>query len=137
MRLLTPLSLARACFFLAAVGLVVVLIGPFQGLERNFGLSDEFAHGLAFYAFTVGLFVVLPRFRRIDIALAGLALAASSEIAQSFTGRSGSFSDFTADALGILCAVSPAIAERWRYAVVHGSQASSKTMGRAPARAGG
>lgn len=129
MRLLSPLSLARVCFCLAAVGLVVVLLGPFQGLERNFGLTDEVGHGFAFYAFTIGLFVVLPRFRRMDLALAALALAALSEVAQSITGRTGSFSDFTSDALGILCAVSPAIAERWRYAVVHGSPTRSKAMG--------
>lgn len=128
MNLKFALSALRCCFLVGFTGLLVILLGPFQGLERTLGLTDSVAHCLAFYGLTVGLFIVLPRFRRIDIALGSLLLAASSEVAQSFTGRTGSLADFAADSFGIICAVSPAIADRWRHAF---TQRAARSMGHA------
>jgi len=95
--------------------LIVLLLGPFQGLETHLGLSDKTAHAAAFYVLTLGVFASLPGIRRTDLALWVLALAAATEIAQGFTGRSASLEDLLADAAGIVIAVVPAMVERLRY----------------------
>ncbi len=97
------------------VGLLVLLLGPFQGLEQHLGLSDKSAHAIAFYVLSLALFASLPRLRRTDLAFGLLAFAAATEIAQTLTGRSGSFADFAADAVGVAGAVIPAMIERLRY----------------------
>ena len=97
--------------------LLVILLGPFQGLEARIGLSDKTAHAAAFYALSLGLFASLPRIRRTDLAIGVVAFAAATEVAQTFTGRTGSFEDFAADATGVLVAVLPAMVERLRYAL--------------------
>ncbi len=97
--------------------LLVILLGPFQGLEARIGLSDKTAHAAAFYALSLGLFASLPRVRRTDLAIGVVAFAAATEVAQTFTGRTGSFEDFAADATGVLVAVLPAMVERLRYAL--------------------
>lgn len=97
--------------------LVVLLLGPFQGLETRLGLSDKTAHAAAFYVLSLGLFASLPRIRRTDLAFGVAAFAAATEVAQTFTGRSGSFEDFAANAAGIAIAVLPAMVERLRYAL--------------------
>lgn len=95
--------------------LTVLLLGPFQGLEAHLGLSDKTAHAAAFYVLSLGLFASFPRVRRTDLALWVLAFAASTEIVQTLTGRSGSIEDLIADAVGIVIAVLPAMIERLRY----------------------
>lgn len=102
--------------------MVVLLLGPFQGLEQHFGLSDKTAHAAAFYVLSLALFAALPGLRRTDLALGLLAFAAATEIGQTMTGRSGSIADFAADGTGVLIAVLPAMVERLRY-----------ILGRAPA----
>ena len=97
--------------------LLVILLGPFQGLEARIGLSDKTAHAAAFYALSLGLFASLPRVRRTDLAIGVVAFAAATEVAQTFTGRTGSFEDLAADATGVLVAVLPAMVERLRYAL--------------------
>lgn len=100
---------------LALAALTVVLLGPFQGLERVVHLSDKEAHALAFYGVTLGLFATLPGWRRTDLALAALSFGALIEIGQGLTGRSLSLADFGCDALGILAAVGPGLVERLRH----------------------
>jgi len=95
--------------------MTVLLLGPFQGLEVHLGLSDKTAHAAAFYLLSLGVFASLPHQRRTDLALWVLAFAATTEIAQGFTGRSASLEDLLADAVGIVIAVLPAMVERLRY----------------------
>jgi VanZ family protein len=97
--------------------LLVLLLGPFQGLEARLGLSDKTAHAAAFYVLSLGLFASFPRIRRTDLAFGVVGFAAATEIAQLFTGRSGSFEDFAADSAGIVIAVLPAMVERLRYSL--------------------
>lgn len=105
----------RIAVAIGFVALIVLLLGPFQGLEQRIGLSDKTAHAAAFYVLSLALFAALPRLRRTDLALGLLALAAATEIAQTMTGRSGSFADFAADGAGVLVAVLPAMVERLRF----------------------
>jgi VanZ family protein len=97
--------------------LLVLLLGPFQGLEARLGLSDKTAHAAAFYVLSLGLFASFPRIRRTDLAFGVVGFAAATEIAQLFTGRSGSFEDLAADSAGIVIAVLPAMVERLRYSL--------------------
>lgn len=95
--------------------IVVLMLGPFQGLEVHLGLSDKTAHAAAFYLLSLGVFAALPHRRRTDLAIWVLGFAAATEIAQGFTGRSSSHEDLLADAVGIVIAVLPAMVERLRY----------------------
>ena len=56
--MLTPRRIvmaARLGFALAALGMAVLMLGPFQGLEQVFGLNDKAAHVIAFYGVASGL----------------------------------------------------------------------------------
>lgn len=115
--MLTPrniVRLLRACAAICGVALAVLMLGPFQGLERAFGLSDTSAHVIAFFAVTTGAFAIAPTWRRKDIALGVLAIAVISEILQGLTGRSVSVLDLAADALGITVAIIPGAIESLR-----------------------
>lgn len=93
---------ARAVLTLGAVTAAVLMLGPFQGLEQAFGLTDTVAHAVAFGGLTALAFVAFPRMRRADLAVAALILGGAVEIAQLLGGRSASLTDWTADAAGIL-----------------------------------
>jgi hypothetical protein len=96
--------LARCVLAFGSLFVAVVLLGPFQGAERNLMLTDKQAHGLAFFIFTLVSFAAAPRIRRGDLVLTALGLAAASEIAQALVGRDGNIADFKADGIGILVA---------------------------------
>ena len=58
--MLTPRRIvmaARLFFALAALGMAVLMLGPFQGLEQVFGLNDKAAQVIAFYGVASGLFL--------------------------------------------------------------------------------
>lgn len=110
-------ALLRVAAAASAVGLTLLLLGPFQGLEQVFHLSDKEAHALAFFGVTVGLFSIAPRWRRTDLALAALAFGVLIELAQGLTGRSVSLVDLIADSVGILAALVPGLVERLRHHV--------------------
>ncbi|MBN9318548.1 MAG: hypothetical protein J0I28_02515 [Caulobacterales bacterium] len=93
------------------------MLGPFQGLEESFGLSDKAAHALAFYATTLGLFLAAPRMRRMDLALGVLGFGLVMEGLQGVAGRDISLWDFAADAAGVAAAVAPGMVERLRHHV--------------------
>lgn len=105
----------RLAAVVSGLCLTALLLGPFQGLEQTLGLSDKEVHAIAFFAVTVGLFVIAPRRRRTDLALAALAFGVIIELVQGLTGRSASLSDLMADSVGILAAVLPGMAERLRH----------------------
>jgi len=115
--MLTPrclLVLLRIVAFASAVGLAILMLGPYQGLEIEFGLSDKPAHAIAAFFVAQGLFLVAPRWRRLDLALIVLLSGAVIEVAQALTGRSMSLSDFAADVLGIAVALMPGAIEQLR-----------------------
>ena len=107
---------ARGAVVVGGMGVALLMLAPmFQGAEQMFGLTDKQAHGLAFYVATLTAMLSLPRMRRTDLALAMLALGAAAEMAQAITGRSASFTDLSADAVGIFAAWAPSQVERLRY----------------------
>lgn len=93
---------ARVTLLLGALTVTVLILGPFQGAERIFGLSDKAAHALAFGGLLAVSFLAFPRMRRNDLALAALVLGGATEIAQVIAHRDGNFLDWLADAAGIL-----------------------------------
>lgn len=95
---------------LAAFATIGVL-GPF---ELPLGI-DKAAHVGLFYGFMVLCFAALPWHRKQDLATAGVAIAAASEIAQAFTGRSMSLADFAANCLGVALATCPIYVARFRH----------------------
>lgn len=97
----------RALLVVYAVGLIVVLTGPFQGVERNFGIEDKSAHALAFYVLTLVAIYGLPQLRKLEVALLAICVGGLMEIVQHFTGREFSFSDAFANSVGVIMAVLP------------------------------
>ncbi|WP_168076529.1 VanZ family protein [Caulobacter sp. SSI4214] len=93
---------ARLALVLGSVTVAVLTLGPFQGAESHFGLTDKEAHALAFGGLLAVSFLAFPRMRRNDLAIAALVLGAAIEVAQSFTGRDGNVADWLADAFGIV-----------------------------------
>lgn len=115
--MLTPRRIvmaARLGFALAALGMAVLMLGPFQGLEQRFGLNDKAAHVIAFYALASGLFLIAPRQRRDDLALYVIAAAFGIELLQALTGRSVSIVDFLMGAAGVTAAWAPGRIEQLR-----------------------
>lgn len=104
----------RVCAVACGLGLAVLMLGPFQGLEHAFGLGDKPAHAIAFFCVSTGLFAIIPDWRRGDIALGVLGVAVLSEVLQALTGRSMSVTDLMADATGVLVALVPGWIERLR-----------------------
>lgn len=90
----------RLAALVVAAGLLVVMLGPFQGAERAIGLHDLDAHALAFAWLAVCFHLWAPKRSRLQIWLLTVGLGVFVEIVQGLTGRSASFSDLAADALG-------------------------------------
>jgi hypothetical protein len=97
-----------------AATVCVLMLGPFQGAERYFGLNDVAAHATAFYGLSCLCFMAGPRLRRSDIALVLVALGAAAEVAQGIVGRDASWGDLAADSLGVLAAWAPSQIETLR-----------------------
>jgi len=102
--MLTPnhvVTTARAVLVIGAATVAVLTLGPFQGAEQIFGLTDKSAHAIAFGGLTAISFAAFPRMRRADLARAALILGAGIEVAQLFGHRSASIADWAADAVGV------------------------------------
>jgi VanZ family protein len=103
--MLTPnhvVTTARAVLVAGALTAAVLMLGPWPGLEKVFGLSDKAAHAIAFGGLVAVSFLAFPRMRRNDLAIAAVLLGASVEVAQLFTSdRSGSIGDLLADTAGV------------------------------------
>jgi len=115
---LTPLQLIRimqGLCVMAGLTLMGLMLGPFQGAEQAFGLTDTMAHAIAFYGLSIGLFVCLPHWRRTDLAIFAMAIGLAVEILQGATGRSASAVDLMADGLGVVAATLPGLVERLRH----------------------
>jgi len=109
--------LSKLAFALATTVLLVLMLGPFQGLERRLGLTDKTAHAIAFFALANGLFLVAPRTRRTDLAGQVLIGGLVIELLQGLSGRGVSIGDFGANALGVAAALIPGYVERLRQQV--------------------
>jgi len=97
---LSPKIIARILLIAAALVCAIGMVGPFQGVEKNFVPADKAAHFIAFYGLTVLMMAAFPKNRRLEITLAAIMLGASIEVAQMLTHRGVSFSDLAADAAG-------------------------------------
>lgn len=114
---LTPrrvVLILRVCAVACGLGMAVLMLGPFQGLEHVFGLGDKPAHAIAFFCVSTGLFAIVPNWRRGDIALGVVGVAVFSEVLQAMTGRSMSVTDLMADSAGVFIALIPGWVERLR-----------------------
>ena len=105
---------ARGLLGLGALCVAVLMLGPFQGAEQMFRLTDFEAHAIAFYGLACLCFLAGPKMRRNDIAIVIVALGAAAEVAQGVTGRSASFIDLAADMVGVFAAWAPTEIERLR-----------------------
>lgn len=86
---------------LAAVAvLLVLMIGPFQGLERSTGLSDKIMHAGAFGLITAVALLNFPRLSRIQAIGLVSFLGVAVELIQGATGRDADVYDALADLIG-------------------------------------
>jgi hypothetical protein len=116
--MLTPHFLAKAARVLLLSGsgaALLLMLGPFQGAEAMFGLSDKAAHALAFALLTALAFISYPNLRRADMAVSAIILAGGVELAQLLTGRDGSLADWAAGIGGVAAIYVPGQIERLRY----------------------
>ncbi len=95
------------CLSIVLFSLVALMLGPFQGLEAKMGMSDKQAHIVAFYGLSIALMLGLPKIRKTDVLLLLIAFGGLLEVAQTFTGRSGSLGDWAANCAGTALAVLP------------------------------
>lgn len=105
---------ARAVLVLGALTAATLMLGPFQGMESMFGLTDKSAHAIAFGGLTAVSFAAFPRMRRSDLARAALILCGAAEVAQMFGGRSASLADWGCDAVGVLTVYGSSLIESAR-----------------------
>jgi VanZ family protein len=105
---------ARIALLVGSLTVTVLTLGPFQGAEQIFGLSDKAAHALAFGGLMAIAFLAFPRMRRADLTIAALVLGAAVEVAQLFDHRSASVLDWLADAAGILAVYGASMIETVR-----------------------
>lgn len=113
----SSILLIRIAFFLVILLLITALLGPFQGVEREFGLEDTQAHIIAFYVLGVMALIALPTVRKSDIFIFAIGLAALTELVQAVVGRSASFVDWGANMIGLLLAFLPTYATEFRSSV--------------------
>lgn len=93
---------ARFTLLTGALAVVVLTLGPFQGAEGHFGLTDKEAHAIAFGGLLAVSFMAFPKMRRNDLTIAALVLGAAIEVAQVIAHRDGNVADWLADSAGIL-----------------------------------
>ncbi|PZR36541.1 VanZ family protein [Caulobacter segnis] len=109
-------SAARLVLVAGSLAVAVLTLGPFQGAEKIFGLTDKSAHAIAFGGLLAIAFLGFPRSRRSDLAIAALVLGAAIEVAQLFGHRSASISDWLADAAGVFAVYGASMIEQVRKA---------------------
>jgi VanZ family protein len=92
---------ARLALLVGSLTVAVLTLGPFQGAEANFGLSDKAAHAIAFGGLLAVSFLAFPRCAAMTW-IAALVLGGAIEVAQLIAHRDGNIPDWIADAFGIL-----------------------------------
>lgn len=107
------IRLIRWVALAALLCLLVLMLGPFQGMEREVGLTDKPAHSLAFAVITAALFLNWQRGSRLQIAGAAIAIATCVEVLQAVTGRDAELADVMAGGLGVAV-----VALCWRHRAI-------------------
>lgn len=90
----------RTTVAVAAVVMLIAMLGPFQSLEGGIGISDKLAHALAFMVISAAMLIHMPRAPRFLILLFALVLGIAIEIIQGATGRDADALDVLADMAG-------------------------------------
>ncbi|CAN5398660.1 hypothetical protein BH10PSE1_BH10PSE1_26040 [soil metagenome] len=93
--------LVRRGALAAVFGLLIMMMGPFQGAEREVGLTDKPAHALAFAAITAAIFLNWLKASRLQAAGLAFLIGAPVELVQALSGRDPEVGDLRADAIGI------------------------------------
>ncbi len=105
---------ARLTLLVGSLTVAVLTLGPFQGAESHFGLTDKEAHAIAFGGLLAVSFMAFPRMRRNDLMIASLVMGAAVEVAQTIAGRDGNVADWLADSAGILAVYGASMIETVR-----------------------
>jgi len=95
-------DLPRFATIAVALCLAALMIGPFQDLEDEVGVSDKLAHAAAFALIAATLFLNWRAGSRIQITAVALVIGVSVEAIQGATGRDMETSDIVADLAGII-----------------------------------
>lgn len=94
----------RTIVALAAVVMLIAMIGPFQALEGEIAISDKLAHALAFIVISAAMLIHIPRAPKCVILFFALLLGVSIEFVQGVTGRDADPIDVLADMAGaVVC----------------------------------
>lgn len=105
---------ARGALVLGGLACGFFMVGPFQGLERAVVPWDKAAHFLAFYGFTLMLYLSFPRRRRLDLTILSVFLGCAVEGMQALSGRDAGLGDMLANASGALAVLAPMYVETLR-----------------------
>lgn len=94
------------------VGLIILMVGPFQEAEAASGVWDKAAHFIAFGLILWSFGVLFRRLPRLGAAALAIALGGAVEVVQGLVGRDASWGDLIADSLGVVAAL--ALWAAWR-----------------------
>ncbi len=109
---MTGMRLLKLAAVAAILTLLVLMLGPFGGLEKSTGVSDKVGHVVAFGVITGSLAVLRPRWSLPLNAGAALAIGVGVEILQGLTGRDADIADVFADMAGIALATFVLMSDR-------------------------
>ncbi|OYW82431.1 MAG: hypothetical protein B7Z26_03260 [Asticcacaulis sp. 32-58-5] len=109
MTLSMPVLALRGLVLIVSIWLFVFLLGPYQTLPFELGMSDKEAHVLTFYCFASLLLLSTNTTRRGSVLLFCITISAVAEVLQTSTGRDGNVADFLASSLGSTMAVLPTL----------------------------
>lgn len=109
-------ALARTLLVVGGGGCALLMIGPFQGLEKAWVPWDKAAHFLFFYGVTVMLYLAFPGRRRLDLTLLAIFMGCGIEGLQGLNGRDAGLGDMAANALGAMAVLAPMYVEDLRMA---------------------
>lgn len=86
--------------------LLVLMIGPFQGVEQASGMSDKLLHAAAFGVITAAALVNLRDWSRVQVVTVVFLLGIGVEVVQGMTGRDMDMKDAVADLVGVVVVAS-------------------------------
>ena len=101
---MTGMRLLKLAAVAAILTLLVLMLGPFGGLEKSTGVSDKIGHVMAFAVIAGSLAILRPRWSLPVIACAALAIGVAVELIQGQVGRDTDVLDVVADMVGIALA---------------------------------
>ena len=84
---------------------LILMLGPFGGVEAATNIWDKAAHFVTFGLFLWSFGVLFRRLPRLWCAILTVALGAAVEVVQGLVGRDASWGDLLADSLGVAVAL--------------------------------